>query len=167
VLFRSIATLVRSAPYQKTIIISSDKDFAQLHVFPNIKQFSPIQKKFVKVLDPKLYLKEHIIRGDKGDGVPNILSPDDIFVTEGRQKSVMQVKLDVWLTQEPDVAFEGETLNKYKRNQNLIDFEMIPKKHVDNILDIYKNKTVNTKSQFLNYMIENRLNKLIVTIGDF
>lgn len=162
-----IAVLVRAAPYQKVLIISRDKDFKQLHIFPNVFQYSPITNSFIKSANPKKDLKEHIIRGDKGDGIPNILSPENTFVTGIRQKSIMNTKLEVWMTQEPEVAFDEETLNRYKMNKNLIDFRMIPKEIYGNILDIYKNKTVCNKSEFFNYMIQNRLKKLIVDIGDF
>ena len=77
-----IATIVtKYSANEKIMILSSDKDFAQLQKFKNVEQYSPILKKYVKEELPSLQLKQLIIRGDKGDGIPNIMSPDDVFVT--------------------------------------------------------------------------------------
>ena len=111
-----IAVLAKNIQ-EKSIIISSDKDFSQLHKYKHIKQYSPIQKKMLTTSDPYKYLKEHIIRGDKGDGVPNILSADDCIVKGERQKPITKKKLAVWMEQS-DMA-NGLSLN-WKRNQKLI-----------------------------------------------
>ena len=80
-----IAVLTRERNDDVTIIISSDKDFIQLHN-NIIEQYSPVTKKLINGKDPVNYLREHIIRGDRSDGVPNILSPDDTFTESKRQK---------------------------------------------------------------------------------
>jgi 5'-3' exonuclease len=64
---------------EKVLILSGDKDFIQLQKYSFVTQFSPIQKKYIKEADPLRYVKEHIIRGDKSDGIPNFLSPDNIL----------------------------------------------------------------------------------------
>jgi hypothetical protein len=72
-------------------------DFIQLQKYSGVDQFVPKKKSFLKVDDPVLYLREHIIRGDKDDGIPNILSKDDVFISGGRQKPIMTAKLQEWV----------------------------------------------------------------------
>ena len=79
---------------QKTMIVSSDRDFLQLQRFKNTKQYSPILKKEISTDNPRYYLQTHIVRGDKGDGVPNILSDDNVFVEGFRQKPMSKKKVD-------------------------------------------------------------------------
>jgi len=83
---------------ESILIVSADKDFQQLQKYPNVEQYSPMAKKFLKCENPTAYLKEHIIRGDAGDGVPNIFSDEDTFMVEGkRQKPVSSKKMESWL----------------------------------------------------------------------
>lgn len=46
--------------HEPVMIISSDKDFIQLHKYNNVKQYSPIQKKMVFDPNPRTYCFEHI-----------------------------------------------------------------------------------------------------------
>ena len=151
---------------EKSIIISSDKDFSQLQKFKTIKQYSPIQKKMITTSDPYKYLKEHIIRGDKGDGIPNILSEDACIVEGVRQKPISKKKVAVWMN-EPDMI---NTDPKWKRNQKLIDFEYIPKDIVDAIMREYtktKDKGNGLPGRFTSYFVKNKLNYLMEHKGDF
>ena len=163
-----IAVLSRKySPFQRVIIISPDKDFGQLQQYPNISQYSPMTKGMLKIKNPHAHLKELIIRGDKGDGVPNILSPDDIFVTGGRQKSIFEKKLEVWMNQRPDEFCTEEMLRNFNRNKDLIDLSLIPEEMVKNILDTYNSTDVNSMQKFMNYMIEYRLSLLIECLNEF
>lgn len=163
-----IATLVQKySSTQKIIILSSDKDFAQLQKFPNVEQFSPILKKYIKEPFPAAHLKQMIIRGDKGDGVPNILSNDDVFVTGGRQKPITETKIIGWMNQEPKDFCNEEMLRNYSRNEILIDLTKIPQDLVDKILHTYETAICHSKNDFLNYMITNRLKNLIEVLDDF
>ena len=163
-----IATLaIKYAPTQKVLILSSDSDFKQLQRFPNISQYSYIVKKMIKEKNPEAYLKEMFIRGQRKDDIPNILSDDDVFITDKRQKSIYQVKLDVWMNQKPEEFCTEDMLKKYKRNQELIDLTKIPKHIVEKVIDTYDNTKGNSKSVFMNYMIQYRLKNLIEVIGDF
>jgi len=150
---------------EKSIIISSDKDFSQLQKFKTIKQYSPIQKKMITTSDPYKYLKEHIIRGDKGDGIPNILSPDNCIVDGIRQKPISKKKVAVWMN-EPDMI---KTDPNWKRNQKLIDFEYIPKDIVDAILYQYNKTKISNgmPGRFTSYFVKNKLNYLMEHKGDF
>ena len=155
------------AAHGKVMILSSDKDFAQLQKFPNVEQFSPILKKFIKEQLPAAQLKQMIIRGDKGDGIPNILSPDGVFVEGGRQKPITEVKIIQWMNQQPEDFCVGEMLRNYKRNEMLIDLSKIPNNLQENILDKYESVQPKTRQVFMNYMINNRLKNLIEVIDEF
>jgi 5'-3' exonuclease len=163
-----IATLVmnRSAN-EKIMILSSDKDFAQLQKFPNVEQYSPILKKFIKEPLPSAQLKQLIIRGDKGDGIPNILSADDVFVAGSRQKPITETKIINWMNQDPKEFCNVEMLRNYTRNETLIDFTKIPENLKKDILHTYENAKGKTKQEFMNYMIANRLKNLLEVIDEF
>ena len=161
-----IAVLARNIE-EKSIIISSDKDFTQLHRYKNIKQYSPIQKKMINGIEPYKYLKEHIIRGDKGDGVPNILSADDCIVEGVRQKPISKKKLEVWMNEKPDDFCINGMSEKWKRNQELIDFDFIPKNISDSIMNEYLKEKKQKTGQLLNYLIKKRLKYLMENMEDF
>lgn len=152
---------------QKIMIISSDKDFPQLQKFPNVEQYAPILKKMLIVESPEAQLKELIIRGDFGDGIPNILSSDDVLVSGERQKPIMKAKLENWLNQKPEEFCNDVMLRNYYRNEALIDLTKIPKHLTEKILDKYNDTKGKSKTEFMNYMINNRLKNLIEVIGDF
>jgi 5'-3' exonuclease len=152
---------------QPVMILSSDKDFAQLQRFPNVEQYSPILKKYIKEPLPLLQLKQLIIRGDKGDGIPNILSPDDVFVSGSRQKPITETKIIKWLNQESKDFCNDEMLRNYSRNEILIDLTKIPDNLKEKILDKYEDTKPKSKSEFMNYMIQNRLKNLLEVIDEF
>ena len=158
---------MRQSSQEKVMILSSDKDFAQLQKFTNVEQFSPILKKFIKEPLPYVQLKQMIIRGDKGDGIPNIMSPDGVFVDGGRQKPITEAKIIVWLNQEPTEFCNEDMLRNYKRNELLIDLTQIPESLQKTIIDTYESATAKTKQVFMNYMIANRLKNLLEVIDEF
>jgi len=152
---------------QNFMILSSDKDFAQLQRFPNVEQYSPILKKYIKEPLPLLQLKQLVIRGDKGDGIPNILSKDDVFTTGGRQKPITETKIINWLNQEPKEFCNEEMFRNYNRNEMLIDLTKIPENLTQKILEKYDTVKPKSKNEFMNYMISNRLKNLIEVIDEF
>ena len=163
-----IAVLVKHMNHpEPTLIVSSDKDFNQLYKYTTVKQFSPIRQKMLKGIDAKKYLKEHIIRGDKGDGIPNILSADDSIVESTRQKPITKKKVETWLKEEPSNFCDNGMLKGWKRNQILIDFDFIPDPISDAILQNYQLQSPPNRSGLLNYFIKHRLKYLIDCIGDF
>ena len=163
-----IATLVQKySATQKIMILSSDKDFAQLQRYPNVEQYSPILKKFINEPLPMAQLKQMVIRGDKGDGIPNILSADDCFVASVRQKPITEAKIIKWLNQKPEEFCNDEMLRNYRRNEMLIDLTKLPEKIKDSILDTYDKVQGHTRQEFMNYMINNRLKNLIEVIDEF
>lgn len=158
----------RQAPHEEVLILSSDKDFVQLQKFPNVTQYSPILKRYVSVDDPISYIKEHIIRGDRGDGIPNFLSPDNTFALGERQKVINSKKLTEWLAKSPEEFCTTDTmLRNYKRNQMLVDLDYVPEKIRTAIVEAYDNTNPPKRSGLLNYFIEKRLKNLIEVIDEF
>ena len=160
-----IAVLAKHSK-EPCLIVSSDKDFNQLYKYKTIRQYSPIRGKMLKGIDADAYLKEHIIRGDKGDGIPNILSADDCIVSGERQKPITKKKVAVWLKKERE-EFDNIMMHGWDRNQELIDFEFIPPPIVLEIMEQYNGQTPPNRSGLLNYFVKNRLKMLIEHIGDF
>ena len=160
-----IAVLSRAFK-EKSLIVSSDKDFSQLYKYNWVRQFSPMKQKMLNGIDPIEYLKEHIIRGDKGDGIPNILSADDCIVNGVRQKPISKKKVANWLVQDPH-DFNDEMKSGWIRNKILIDFDLIPKNITEAILEQYNSEKKYQQGQLTNYFIKNRLKYLMENMGDF
>jgi hypothetical protein len=158
---------LNASEQERILILSSDKDFLQLQKFTNVDQYSPIAKKFLKENDPYKFLREHIIKGDRGDGIPNILSSDDTFVSESRQKPVSEKKLNTWTSQEPKSFCDDGMLRNYKRNETLIDLGKIPEEYQQKILTIYETSPNKGKDKILNYFIKNRMKNLMEHIQEF
>jgi len=153
--------------YEKVLILSGDKDFIQLQKHNFVKQFSPVLKKFVNGQDPHLYIREHILKGDRSDGIPNFLSADDTFVNELRQKPLAKKKISTWVDLEPEDYCTEEMMRNYQRNKTLIDLECIPSVLKEQILIDYLKPPVGDRSKLLNYFISKRLKNLMNDIGDF
>jgi len=158
---------MRNSATEKIMILSSDKDFAQLQKFPNVEQYSPILKKFIKEPLPSAQLKQLVIRGDKSDGIPNILSKDDVFIEGVRQKPITEAKIINWMNQKPEEFCTEEMLRNYNRNEILIDLTRIPENLKQNIIDTYESSKGHTRQEFMNYMVTNRLKNLIEVIDEF
>lgn len=152
---------------EKILIMSGDKDFIQLHRYINVKQYDPVRKKFITHNNPDKFLKEHIIKGDTGDGVPNFLSPDNCLVVGERQKPIASKKLEVWVTQEPERFCTELMLRNYKRNEQLIDLSMIPEQISKNIMESFTNQKGKKANKLMDYFIANRLKNLMDSVGDF
>src|SRR6056300_343398 len=155
-----IATLVQHNNNEPIMIISGDKDFIQLQKYENVKQYSPIQKKFVEDTDPKKFLHEQIIKGDRSDGIPNILSEDDIFLTDKKQSPITKKRLEEWLDIE-NIPLGSETKKYYERNKKLIDLDQIPGIIQNEILSKYRQYEIPDRSKLLPYFIENKLKSLM------
>ena len=153
--------------FEHILILSGDKDFIQLHKYNNVQQYSPTVKKFIKDINPDIYIREHVLKGDRSDGVPNFLSPDNTFVDELRQKPLTKKKLETWIDLEPTDYCSDEMLRNYQRNKTLIDLECIPSDLKVRILEEYQNAEHGDRSKLLNYFINKRLKNLMNDIGDF
>lgn len=153
----------------KIMIVSGDKDFAQLQRYKNVSQYSPITKKMIKVDDPMEYLFEHIIRGDSGDGVPNIMSRDDVFVNGLRQKPLTKKKVAAMIDEMKRgiTPFDGEVKRNYLRNIQLIDLTRVPDDIRQEVIYKYNNYDRKDRSLLLNYFIKNKLKNLMSDIQEF
>ena len=152
---------------EKILILSGDKDFVQLQAYMNVQQFDPVQKKWRKTNDVDKFMKEHIIRGDAGDGVPNFLSADDTFVVGARQKPISQKKLDQWLEADPKDFCDEKMLRGYLRNQQLVDLNFIPPDIKKEVLVQYEQQAGKGRDKLFNYFIERRLKLLLESINEF
>ena len=156
------------APHEKILILSSDGDFLQLQQYgKNVKQYNPAQKKFLKSEHPLIELKEKIIRGDKGDGIPNIFSPGDCFVRDLRQKPITKGVLDKFLTEDSEKWTDDLALIGFSRNRTLIDLKCIPEEIKTKIINTYEETKPAPKSQLLNYFMEYKLKNLMDVIEEF
>jgi hypothetical protein len=162
-----IATLVKHNTGGKVLILSSDKDFIQLQKYDGVKQYAPILKKWVDGVDPLRYIKEHVLKGDRGDGVPNFLSPDDTFVNGIRQKPISKKKLDYWIDSDPKGFCNEYQYRNFQRNQRLVDFDYIPKEIEESILSEFDSVKTAGRHKILNYFVKNKLNDLIGNIQEF
>ena len=165
----SVVSYVAESPshYEKVLILSGDKDFIQLQKHSFVTQYSPVLKKFVNGIDPDVYIKEHILKGDRSDGVPNFLSPDNCFVNELRQRPISKKKLATWIDLDPEDFCNEEMLRNYQRNRTLIDLTQAPDWVLKTCVEAYLNSTVNDRSGLLNYFIKHRLKNHMENIGDF
>ena len=152
---------------ENIMIVSGDKDFAQLQKYANVYQYAPVQKKNISVDNPERFLREHIMLGDRGDGVPNFLSDDDTFISDKRQKPVMRKKLDEWSILDPTLFCDDEMLRNYKRNEELINLDKIPKAIQQEVITQFATQTPSSRSKILNYFIRYRLGNLTEHIGEF
>lgn len=158
-----IAILVKHAR-EKVMIVSGDKDFQQLHKYDYVKQWSPNLNKLITCNNPDLFLKEHILTGDKSDGIPNILSNDDCFVEGIRQTPLRKGIKDSYLRM--TIEKDDKYYRNYLRNQTLIDLEFIPQNIEDKILNEYEN-TIPVKGKVFDYLRVHRLNELLNHVEDF
>ena len=165
-LVRRIQNRVGPNHLKKVLILSGDKDFIQLHN-EWVKQYNPVLNKYVgKDENPALYIKEHILKGDRSDGVPNVLSDDNVFIEGRRQKPLSRKKIDSWL-EEVFMTMTEEEEKNYNRNKKLIDLTCIPLELEDKINNEFDNVEVATRDKILNYFITRKLKTLIEVIDEF
>jgi len=151
---------------ESILILSGDKDFIQLQVYGNVKQYDPVRKKWINHNDPKKYLFEQILKGDTGDGVPNVLSSDNVFVTNGRQRPLTQKKIDK-IYSDGGVLLDPVANRNFIRNRQLIDLSMIPESVKNDVMDKYNNESGKNRSKLFNYFIEHNLKLLMENVGEF
>jgi hypothetical protein len=167
-----IGTLVpRHIMHENIVIISSDGDFLQLQRYNNqnytVKQYNPAQKKYITSENPVSELKQKIIQGDKGDGIPNILSPSDCFVREVRQKPITKGNLTKLLSEDFSNCSNDYIKAGFLRNQTLIDLSFIPTEIKQRIINSYDEFKPAPKQKLFNYFVEKKLMNLIDSIGDY
>lgn len=160
-----IAMLVSEIKDESHLILSGDKDFIQLSS-KSVKQYDPIRKKYIGHQNPDQFLKEHIIIGDRSDGIPNILSPDNTFVDNIRQKPLTKQRIQYYMDIDPRGLVDINIKKNYERNEVLIDLKQIPKPIKTSITEKYNNYKP-AKPDFINYFMKNKMRNLIEYAHDF
>ena len=151
---------------EKVLILSGDKDFIQLHN-DRVKQYNPVLNKFVgQGENPSLYIREHILKGDRSDGIPNVLSDDNVFIEGRRQRPLSRKKIEAWCN-EIVPTFNEEEQKNYDRNRKLIDLSCLPKEIEDKINNEFNDVKVATRDKILGYFINKKLKTLIESIDEF
>ena len=150
---------------EQFLILSGDHDFKQLHKYANVKQYDPVRKKWIQNSDPDKYLREHVLKGDVGDGVPNILSADNCIVVGDRQKP-MTAKRIANFTENPE-SMDSQTKARFDRNTLMIDLSKVPQNYQDIILSEYAIEKEFGRSKLFNYFVQKKLKNLITDIQDF
>jgi len=163
-----IGTISHTVREEPILILSGDKDFQQLQIYDNIKQYSPILKKFIACDNAETFLIEHIITGDSGDGVPNILSDDDAIVSEDkRQKPIRKDKIAKWVSDLDSLLGSVNRIN-YDRNKKLIDLREVPDEIKQQILSKYNGNMIEGgREKLLNLFIAKRMKMLIEVLEEF
>ena len=162
-----IGMLSRSVS-EKVMIISSDKDFIQLQKYDNVYQWSPVTKKLVNGFEPNGYLFEHILRGDKSEVIPNVLSRDNSIVDGVRQKPITKKYVENFVMHNAHLNDRtDEEIRNFHRNQKLIDLNETPSNLCEQIWNEYQKEPEGQRRDLLNFFVEKKLNNLIETIGDF
>jgi hypothetical protein len=150
---------------EKFLVLSGDKDYIQLQNYANVDQYDPIRKRWIRNDNPVNYLKEHILKGDSGDGVPNILSPDNCLAVGERQKAMTKKRLALY--SEGPINMDEETLRRFHRNKMMIDLREIPKSYQDQIMSEYNTEKQVGREQLFNFFVKKKLKHLITDIQDF
>ena len=168
VLIRKMEKIIGPNHAKKILIVSGDKDFIQLHN-EWVKQYNPILNKYVgKDETPSIYIKDHILKGDRSDGVPNILSDDNVFVEGRRQRPLSKKKINELICAGfLYTALNDEERKNYDRNRKLIDLTFIPQELEEKIKSEFDNIKVATRDKILNYFISRKLKTLIEVIDEF
>jgi len=145
---------------EKVIILSADKDFIQLHKYSFVEQYDPIRNRKITDENPIQYLQEHIIKGDRSDGIPNILTCDDAIVTGKAQKKMSKERISSLASMDPNQFTNYVRLRNWKRNAQLIDFDNIPEAIVNRVLSLYHESEVRP-SVNIQYFMTNHITDLI------
>lgn len=150
----------------KILILSGDKDFVQLQVYGNITQYDPVRKKSLTAADPEKFREHLILAGDRGDGVPNVLSPDTCIIEGLRQKPLRETKIEEIL--KADIKSLPEEIQRnWIRNRMLIDLREIPMRVQDAVhaeFDVQANKP---RTKIFNYLIQHKMKMLMESINEF
>lgn len=166
-----IATLVMNTVLaEPLLILSADKDFVQLQYFKEVNQYDPIRKKFITEVNPIEYLFMHILKGDTGDGIPNVLSPDNCMVVGERQKPLTKKRIAEIRNGPVEGSVDHlpeQVRRNYFRNRQLIDLTMIPEDIKQKIMDQYIQQSGKKRDKLMNYFIANKLKNLFEHISEF
>ena len=150
---------------ERFLVLSGDKDYIQLQKYANVDQYDPVRKRWIRNDNPQRYLQEHVLKGDAGDGVPNILSADNCLAVGDRQKPMTQKRIHLY--SQGTNEMDEETLRRYHRNKMMIDLREIPMEYQDQIMEEYNQDKGIGREQLFNFFVKKKLKNLITDIQDF
>ena len=148
------------------LILSGDKDFVQLQRFGNVTQYDPVRKKEIVSTDPEKFIKHLVLSGDRGDGIPNVLSPDNCIIEGQRQKPLRETKIEELLKADWD-SLPEEIKRNWNRNYMLIDLRNIPQSIRNNVVTEYHTQANKPRDKIFNYFIQHKMKMLMEHIGEF
>lgn len=151
---------------EKILILSGDKDFVQLQVYGNVTQYDPVRKKILAASNPSKFLEHLILSGDRGDGVPNVLSPDNCIIEGLRQKPLRETKIEELLKADFTTLPE-EIQRNWTRNRMLIDLRAIPQAIQATVLYEYESQAGKPRDKMFNYFINHKMKMLMESISEF
>ena len=158
---------------RRVLVVSADSDFTQLQKYNGVRQWSPTQKKWVtpKYGSPRNDLRYKNIKGDKKDSIACIKIRNDYNVTkvEGeRAPAVKSSELEAWLeADDPTTLMTPEWAARYKENEELRDFEFIPKDIENSIIEAYNTPKSGSKAKMERYFMDNKLSRMFEKLSDF
>lgn len=156
----------RSNSPEPILIVSPDKDFVQLQKYPQVRQYSNIQKKWVEPkVDPVTDLMEKVLTGDKGDGVPNVLSDDLTFVEERRQNKLIASKKKL-LLEDPE-ALGVTVARNLIRNRDMIDLTRTPTELKDQVMENFAKPAGGSIMRLMTLFTKNQMKLMMESLSDF
>jgi hypothetical protein len=109
---------------------------------------------------------ELVLKGDTADGIPNVLSGDNVFVDGIRQTPLRQKVIDQ-LINDPKCMGE-EVYRNYQRNKRLIDLSETPVDVRKKIIYNYEQQNkLDNKGKVFPYLVEKRCRRLLEDVKDF
>lgn len=163
-----IATIAMNKHYEdKMMIVSSDKDLLQLQQYDNVKQYSHIKKQEMKESNPRALLLEHILRGDSGDGVPNVLSDSDTFIISGKRQNTLSKKKFDELASMDSKEYDSRIRDNYQRNKKCVDLSEIPQEYQDEVMALYNVDKPRDNSKIMKYFVSHKMKNLLTHRSEF
>lgn len=155
--------------HNNVVIATKDKDMKQLLTYNNIKIFDLGNKEFIVCDDPILFRTMHILKGDDGDDVPNLLSDDNVFVCDNkRQKRITQKVINEMLNVGVEqYAKNLNLLSNFERNYYLVilDLNTIPTDIQTETIYQYKiNKICGNFETLMSYINNHQMYSLLEEI---
>ena len=169
----SVGVLTRRLNDAVNVVISTDSDLQQVLVNDMNYIYEPRKNIIIDhTADTKYDLFVKFIKGDAGDGIPNIFSDEDTLITQGkRQKAVKKTLVNEMYEEYQNNGFKS-VKDKYEwtdvittrfvHNRKMIDLKMIPEDIVNSINKEYDEFVPNGDgTTFMNYCINQGLTPLI------
>ena len=139
-----VALTVMNEPNWDITLVSTDKDFYQLHAYKNFHQWDPIKEEYIQVLNPDAALMELIVRGKKTNNIPSLKKGVGVKTFA----KIYQDGLNEWISM-------NMLQEQFDRNTKLFSFRCIPqeyKSQVKNIIEDFEKQPFDSR-EFFNFII--------------